>query len=116
MVFAQFNFYGPQPFDQILDNSFSTSWTPAPISTIENRKYIVILDQATMSNVVNLNASNIETIEYSLISNITGASATYSSVMNSIFQIVDENTHFENDAGRGSGTYTPLSGLYKVNP
>jgi len=116
MVFAQFNFYGPQPFDQILDNSFSTSWTPAPISTIENRKYIVILDQATMSNVVNLNASNIETIEYSLISNITGASATYSSVMNSIFQIVDENTHFENDAGGGSGTYTPLSGLYKVNP
>ena len=60
MVFAQFNFYGPQPFDQILDNSFSTSWTPAPISTIENRKYIVILDQATMSNVVNLNASNID--------------------------------------------------------
>ena len=37
-------------------------------------------------------------------------------IMNSIFQIVDENTHFENDAGGGSGTYTPLSGLYKVNP
>lgn len=113
---AQFDFYGPQPFDQILNNNFSTSWTPTAISSIENRKFVVILDQSTMSNVMSLSASNIEGVQYNSISNIIGASATYSTVLNSIFQIVDENTHFENDPGGGSGTYTPLSGLYKVNP
>ena len=40
---SQFNFYGPEPFNDILDNSFSTSWTPSNLSSFENRKYIVIL-------------------------------------------------------------------------
>ena len=114
--FAQFDFYGPEPFGDILDNTFSKSWTPSALSSIENKKYVVILDQATQSNVISIGATDIKLIEYNSLSNITGATATYGSVMESIFQIVDENTHFENDAGGGSGTYTPLSGLYKVNP
>ncbi|MDC1221100.1 T9SS type A sorting domain-containing protein [Salibacteraceae bacterium] len=114
--FAQFDFYGPEPFGDILDNTFTQSWTPSALSSIENKKYVVILDQATQSNVVSIGATDIELIEYNPIANITGATATYGSVMQSIFQIVDENTHFENDVAGGSGTYTPLSSLYKVNP
>ena len=116
IFFSQFNFYGPEPFGQILDNNFSSSWTPSALSIIENRKYVVILDQATMSNVVSLSTSSIEAIEYTPLTNITGTSATYKTVVNSIFQIVDENTHFENSSSGGSGTYTPLSGNYKLNP
>ncbi len=116
MVSAQFDFYGPAPFGDILNTSFTSSWTPNALSTIENKKYVVILDAATQSNVVSINSTSIEQIEYTSITNITGASATYGSTLRSIFQIVDENTHSENDAGGGSGTYTPLSSLYKVNP
>ena len=116
LTMAQIDFFGPQPFDQILQNSFSTSWTPSALAEIENRKYVVIIDQSTMSNVISISNSSIETIEYGSITNVTGTLADYASVMNSIFQIVDENTHLENHPAGGSGAYTPLSGLYKLNP
>ena len=115
-IFSQFDFYGPESFNDILDNSFSTSWTPSSLSSIENRKYIVILDDISQTNIISLNANNKQQVELSTISNITGNTASYGSVLRSIFQIVDENTHFENDSGGGSGTYTPLSGKYKLNP
>ena len=111
---AQIDYYGPVSFGDILNNSFTKSWIPSAISSIANKKYIVILDQATKSNVIALNATDIETIEVVPLTNITNG--TYGSMMRSIFQILDKNTHFENDAGGGSGTYTPLSGLYKVKP
>ena len=115
-TFSQFDFYGPEPFNDILNNPFSTSWTPSSLNSLENRKYIVILDDISQTNVVSLNAANKEQVELSSISNITGNSATFGSLLRSVFQIIDENTHFENDPGGGSGTYTPLSGLYKLNP
>ena len=113
---SQFNFYGPESFNDILDNSFSTSWTPSNLSSFENRKYIVILDGVSQTNVVSLNSTNKDQVEISTISNISGNTASYGSVLRSIFQIIDENTHFENDPAGGSGTYTSLSGLYKLNP
>ena len=116
LTIAQIDFFGPQPFDQILKGNFSTSWTPSALTEIENRKYVVIIDQSTMSNVINLSNSSIEAIEYSSINNITGSLASYALVMNSIFQIVDENSHLENHTAGGSGVYNPLSGLYKLNP
>ena len=41
------DFYGPAPFVDILNRSFSKSWTPQAISTIENRAHVLILDAAT---------------------------------------------------------------------
>lgn len=111
---AQIDYYGPASFGDILNNSFTKSWTPSAISSIANKKYIVILDQATKSNIISLNATDIETVEVVPLTNLT--SGTYGSMMRSIFQILDENTHSENDAGGGSGTYTPLSNLYKLKP
>lgn len=114
--FSQFDYYGPEPFADILNKGFNQSWTPNTISTIENRKFVVLLDEATKSNAITINASSIEQIELTPITSITGSSATYGSMLRCVFQIVDENTHYENDPGAGSGTYTPLSGFYKVNP
>jgi hypothetical protein len=116
LLSPQFDFYGPKPFHKILDQKFSANWTPTALSNIVNRKYVVILDQATKSNVLSLSANNIEAIENTSLTAINGVNATYKSLMNSVFQIVDKNTHFENDPKGGSGVYTPLSGLYKINP
>ena len=116
LTFSQFDYYGPQQFGGILENSFTQSWTPASISSIENLKYVVILDQATKSTAFMLNSSNNSALEINAIDSVAGANATYGSMMRSVFQLVDENTHFENDIGAGSGTYKPLSGSYKVNP
>lgn len=114
--FSQFDYYGPEPFADILNQGFTTTWTPNALSSIENRKFVILLDESTQSNVLTINASTIEQIELTPITDITGSSATYGSMLRCIFQIVDENTHYENDAGAGSGTYTPLSGYYKINP
>ena len=116
LVFGQFDFYGPGQFGDILKNSYTQTWTPSNISSIENKKYLVILDQATQSKAIMLNNSDKTILEINSIDSVSGANATYGSMMRSIFQIVDENIHYENDAGGGSGTYTPLSGLYKLNP
>ena len=116
LAFSQFDYYGPQQFGAVLENSYTPSWTPASISSIENLKYVVILDQATQSSALMLNSTDHSVLEINAVDSITGANATYGSMMRSIFQLVDENTHAENDIGAGSGTYTPLSGSYKVNP
>ncbi len=116
LAFAQFDFYGPKPFSDILESSYSKSWTPTSISAIENLQYVVILDQATQTNAISINQSDFEKVEMVPVSDITGASATLGNMMRSIFQMVDENTHYENDPGGGSGEYSPLSGLFKLNP
>ena len=68
-IFSQFDFYGPEPFNDILDNPFSSSWTPSNLSSFENRKYIVILDDISQSNIVALSATNKEQVELNPISN-----------------------------------------------
>ena len=109
-IFGQdIDYYGPEPFNEILGNSFNKSWTPATITAIENRKYIVLLDQATISTAVMLDGSDISTIRVNPIDSINGSSSTYSSVMRSIFQIVDINTHLDNRV-------VPLAGEYRITP
>jgi hypothetical protein len=116
LLFGQFNFYGPQQFGDILNNSYTNTWTPSAISSVANLKYVVILDHATQTKAIMQNSTNKSILEINSIDSVTGSNATYGSMMRSIFQMVDENTHFENNIGAGSGPYTPLSGSYKLNP
>lgn len=115
LLFGQFDFYGPKPFGDLLDNSFNQTWSPSAISGIENKKYVIIIDQATQTKAVMLNSDDRTVLELSSSLNDV-SNSTYGSLMRSIFQIVDRNTHFENDPGGGSGTYTPLSGEYRITP
>ncbi|MEQ9266386.1 MAG: T9SS type A sorting domain-containing protein [Balneolaceae bacterium] len=102
-----FDYYGPKPFGEILDDSFNKPWTPTALSEIENRKYFVLL------NAENTHAATLDetdfSLEVSLIDAVHGATSTYGSLMRSIFQIVDINTHLAN-------TETPLAGQYRMNP
>lgn len=115
-IFGQFDFYGPKTFKDILLDDFNTSWTPSPISNIESRKYVSILDQATQSKVVMINSSDISLVEFNSLDNINGSNATYGSAMQSVFQIIDNNAQYENDPNGGSGNYTPLNGNFRINP
>ena len=38
------DFHAPAPFANIINRSFSKSWSPSAISTITNRSHVVILD------------------------------------------------------------------------
>lgn len=104
-----FDFYGPKPFDQILGGTFNKPWTPGAITSVENRKYIVILDEATKSFAISLDENDINAISMISIDEVNGSSSTYGSALRSIFQIVDINTHEDNNT-------VPLSGQYRVNP
>ena len=115
IVNAQIDYYGPKPFSDILNNSKIDTWSPSAVSAMTNRKFVVIMNEAK-SKIISLNSSNIGQIELSDITNITGGSATYGSLLRGVFQIVDENSHFENGVSGASGTYMPLTGLYKGNP
>ena len=102
----EFDFYGPAPFGEILERSFGLPWTPFPIEAIQNREYVILLDAATKSKVVMQDATDITVLNVVDAANVT---ATYGSLMRSIFQIVDINTHLDQQE-------TPLSGEYQMNP
>ncbi|MBO6523860.1 MAG: T9SS type A sorting domain-containing protein [Balneolaceae bacterium] len=101
-----FDYYGPQPFGEILDNDFAISWTPATISDIENRKYVVLLDAETKTTAIGIGESDLTSLKMIQLENITD---TYGSVMRSIFQIVDINTHLDQQE-------IPLLGEFTINP
>ncbi len=102
-----FDFYGPEPFGEVLDNSFNQAWTPVALSEIDNRSYFVLLNtEKTHAFVLNESDFSIESVE---LTAVHGASSTYGSLLRSIFQIVDINGDLANSE-------TPLAGQYELNP
>ncbi|MBL4605232.1 MAG: T9SS type A sorting domain-containing protein [Flavobacteriaceae bacterium] len=94
--------YGPQNFNEILANSFTKSWTPTAISSIENFKYIIFLDASTKSNAMSIDSSDPTKINVINTDDIHTSGATHNSLLSSIFQFVDVNS---NSTGSLSGTY-----------
>jgi len=103
-----FDYYGPQPFGKILNHSFNKPWNPQAISSIENRSYVVILDES-QSMALMLDENDIYTVGLNPVEDVYGSSSTYGSVVRSIFQFVDLNAHKDNNK-------VPLAGQYRVNP
>ena len=83
------DFYGPAPFVQILERSFSSSWAPQAISAIENRAHVVILDADTKQYCLSVTSGTMEGLEVVSISSLTDSSATYGKVLRSMFQMQD---------------------------
>lgn len=101
-----FDFYGPAPFGDILERSFNKEWTPIAITDFNNLEYVILLDASTKSKALMQNEAEISGLTFDGIENIT---VTYGSLMRSIFQMVDINTHLDQQE-------TSLSGLYRLNP
>ena len=100
-----FDFYGPQPFGEILETNFGKSWTPSSISAIQNREFVVFLDSDSKTSAISLSTSDYTSLEIIPASEVT---STYGSVSRSIFQIVDTNTHLDQQE-------IPLAGVYSIN-
>jgi len=81
--------YGPAPFVQILDRSFSKSWAPQAISSIENRAHVVILDADTQQYCLSVTSGTMDGLEVVSVSALTDSSATYGKVLRSMFQMQD---------------------------
>jgi hypothetical protein len=104
--FAQdIDYYGPQPFGEVLKRSFDKTWTPTAISAIENRKYMILLDAAKANAVTFSSDADISTLSMTPIANLYASGATYGSMLRSIFQMVDLNAPLDNSANALSGSY-----------
>ncbi|WP_339814126.1 T9SS type A sorting domain-containing protein [uncultured Imperialibacter sp.] len=104
----QFDYYGPAPFSEVLNQSFSQNWTPQAVSAVQNRAYLVVMDESK-EHVVMLGADDVYTLSLADVNSFHGSSATYGSLLRGIFQAVDINTHENNGQ-------TPLAGQYRLNP
>ena len=102
------DYYGPKSFGEILEVSFEKSWTPSALSSIENRKYMILLDAVKANAVTFSGDSYISTLSMTPIANLYASGATYGSMLRSIFQMVDLNAPLDNSA-------TSLSGTYRLN-
>ncbi len=103
-----FDYYGPAPFAEVLNQSYSREWTPQAVPALENRAYLVILNEAK-DKVIMLDQDNVNNLNLADLSSFLGTSGTYGSLLRSIFQAVDINSHANNQE-------VPLAGQYRLNP
>ena len=107
------DFYGPAPFVDILERSFSKSWTPQAISTIENRAHVVILDAATQQYCLSVTSGTMDGLEVVTVSSLTDSSATYGKVLRSMFQMQDVTIEtLSTDSLTGEYTLRPELMIY----
>ena len=107
------DFYGPAPFVDILKRSFSKSWTPQAISTIENRAHVVILDAATQQYCLSVTSGTMDGLEVVTVSSLTDSSATYGKVLRSMFQMQDVTIEtLSTDSLTGEYTLRPELMIY----
>jgi len=103
------DFYGPKSFSEILNSGFEKAWTPTALSSIENRKYMILLDEAKTNVITFSSDADISTLSMTPIANLHTSGATFGTMLRSIFQIVDLNAPLNNST-------TPLIGIYQLNP
>ena len=85
------DFHGPSPMHAILESTFVGSWSQQPVSKIQNREHVVLLDAATGSKAIALSSTTMPTLVVVEASSLTDASATYGKVLRSMFQLQDAN-------------------------
>lgn len=101
-----FEAHTPKVFTEILAQTFDKTWTPAGISTIQNREHVIIMDADAQSSALRLDDVSTTTTSFTSKDQLTGSSATYSSLMLGMFQIVDINSNTEDD----------FAGQYHIHP
>ena len=84
--------YGPKPINQILGSDLTKTWSPAPISTIQNLEHVLFVDTGTMSNCLTVDPSDPSLLGVGDVSVLTGGTGTYGNAVRSMFQVLDLNT------------------------
>jgi len=84
--------YGPRPFYQILESDLTEIWSPAPVSAIQNREHVLLVDAETMSYCLTVDPSDPSSLGVGDVSVLTGGTGTYGNAVRSMFQVLDLNT------------------------
>ncbi|SMD38283.1 Por secretion system C-terminal sorting domain-containing protein [Reichenbachiella faecimaris] len=98
--------HGPKTFVEILDQTFDVSWTPSGISAIENLKHVIILDADTQTDALMLDDVSTTSLSFKSKDHLSSSTATYSSLLHGMFQLVDINSNTEDE----------LAGQYRIHP
>lgn len=106
-----FEAHAPKTFAEILDQPFNQAWTPSGISSVENLKHVIILDANAQSSAVMLEAASSSIVSFKSTDHLSGSSATYSSLMQGMFQLVDIHSNTEAESA-GQYMIKPLLSSY----
>ncbi|WP_422359765.1 T9SS type A sorting domain-containing protein [Reichenbachiella sp.] len=101
-----FDVHTPKTFAEILVQTYDETWTPSTISAIENLKHIILLDASAQTDALIWDDATTSTTSFKNKDHLSGSSATYSSLLRGMFQLVDIN----------SNTDAALSGQYLIKP
>ena len=99
--------YAPKPFNLILEDIIEKEWVPEPLSNIENRSHIVLMDNSE-TYCLKVNSSILGNMVIGDVSALKDGTATYGDALRSMFQILDMNT--------ASLASDDLSGVYTIHP
>ncbi len=99
--------YAPKPFNLILEDIIEKEWVPEPLSNLENRSHIVLMDNSE-TYCLKVNSSILGNMVIGDVSALKDGTATYGDALRSMFQILDMNT--------ASLASDDLSGVYTIHP
>ena len=73
--------YGPRPFHQILDSDLNKTWSPDPVSAIQNREHVLLVDAGTMSYCLTVDPSDPSLLGVGDVSVLTGGTGEWWAIL-----------------------------------
>lgn len=99
--------YTPKSFKSVLDDATGKQWQPTPVSAVENRAHIILIDN-TGSYCLKVGSDIRGSLVAGDVNALKDGTATYGDALRSMFQILDMNT--------SSLATNSLSGTYTIHP
>ena len=96
--------YAPKPLSLVFEDAIGSQWTPSPISTVENRDHVIIIDN-TGTYCLRVGADIKGSLGAAEVASIKDGTGTYGDALRSMFQVLDMNISTLADNNL-SGTFT----------
>ena len=96
--------YAPKPLSLVFEDAIGSQWTPSPISTVENRDHVIIIDN-TGSYCLRVGVDIKGSLGAAEVASIKDGTGTYGDALRSMFQVLDMNISTLADNNL-SGTFT----------
>ena len=115
MAFAA-DVYAPKPLSLVFEDAIGSQWTPSPISIVENRDHVIIIDN-TGTYCLRVGADIKGSLGAAEVASIKDGTGTYGDALRSMFQVLDMNISTLADDNL-SGTFTihpELASYYAID-
>ena len=96
--------YAPKPLSLVFEDAIGSQWTPSPISNVENRDHVIIIDN-TGTYCLRVGADIKGSLGAAEVASIKDGTGTYGDALRSMFQVLDMNISTLADNNL-SGTFT----------